>query len=355
MVRRTSTENFERIDHLQDRITHCPGRPAGPGCLIHILQRASARTRSTTWPRRASCPPVAAAGADRRVHGPGRHAHAGGDPPGRSRHPLLPGQQQRDVRQGARGAAERDDAVSTRAAPTAWPRSTATGSRSTIARATTSSPARASSSTTSRRAAGWSSSPARSRTPSRASSSALHEELQLGNLDAARLGLRGDYVRAMWLMLQQDQPDDYVVATGETHSVREVLRGGLRPRRPRLATVRRESIRLYRPAEVDLLVGDRSKAGRARLGQQPTVTFPELVRIMVDADLGDSAAVGESHATRADTLGQERMSCSDIKFGTDGWRGSIAEDYTFDNVRRWRRGLRLSGSQVNPGEIRAAR
>ncbi|MBP7694277.1 MAG: GDP-mannose 4,6-dehydratase [Anaerolineales bacterium] len=112
------------------------------------------------------------------------------------------------------------------------------------------------------------------------------QALQLGNLEARRdWGFAGDYVNAMWLMLQQDSPDDYVVATGETHSVRELCEVafshvGLDYR----AYVREQDPRFLRPAEVDLLVGDPAKAKR-QLGWQPSVTFQGLVEMMVDADL----------------------------------------------------------------------
>lgn len=113
----------------------------------------------------------------------------------------------------------------------------------------------------------------------------IGSELRLGNMEARRdWGFAGDYVRAMWLMLQQDNPDDYVVATGETHSVREFAEEAF----GYLDMDWREHIvqdqKFYRPAEVDLLVGDPSKAGRV-LGWEPTVDFPGLVRMMVDADI----------------------------------------------------------------------
>jgi GDPmannose 4,6-dehydratase len=128
----------------------------------------------------------------------------------------------------------------------------------------------------------------------------LQNELVLGNLDASRdWGYAGDYVEAMWLMLQQEQPEDFVIATGETHTVREfceVAFGlvGLDWR----AHVRHDA-RLMRPAEVDLLVGDASYA-RTRLGWRPRVDFSELVRLMVDADLERVRAEG---ATRGDIAG----------------------------------------------------
>lgn len=113
----------------------------------------------------------------------------------------------------------------------------------------------------------------------------LDEELRLGNLEARRdWGFAGDYVEAMWLMLQQDQPDDYVIATGETHSVREFceLAFGYVGLDYRDYVVIDQ--RFMRPAEVDLLIGDPSKA-RQKLGWQPRTSFPELVQVMVEADL----------------------------------------------------------------------
>ncbi|NLT05438.1 MAG: GDP-mannose 4,6-dehydratase [Solirubrobacterales bacterium] len=113
----------------------------------------------------------------------------------------------------------------------------------------------------------------------------LQDELVLGNLDAERdWGFAGDYVEAMWLMLQQDEPDDYVVATGKSHSVRQLVdiafaHVGLDP-----ADYVRTDPSLLRPAEVEHLIGDSTKA-REKLGWQPRVSFEELVRMMVDSDL----------------------------------------------------------------------
>jgi GDPmannose 4,6-dehydratase len=112
------------------------------------------------------------------------------------------------------------------------------------------------------------------------------DKLFLGNPDARRdWGFAGDYVRAMWLMLQQDEPDDYVIATGETHSVKEFVdiafaMAGLNPE----AHVVYNDPRYTRPAEVDLLIGDPSKAGE-KLGWEPTVNFRQLVEQMVEADI----------------------------------------------------------------------
>jgi len=113
----------------------------------------------------------------------------------------------------------------------------------------------------------------------------LDDKLSLGNLDAQRdWGFAGDYVRAMWLMLQRDQPDDFVVATGTTHSVRQLCETAF----AHAGLDWREHVivddKFMRPAEVDFLVGDASKATR-ELGWEVTVDFPQLVAMMVDADL----------------------------------------------------------------------
>ncbi|MEX1018699.1 MAG: GDP-mannose 4,6-dehydratase [Litorilinea sp.] len=112
----------------------------------------------------------------------------------------------------------------------------------------------------------------------------LSDELRLGNLEARRdWGYAGDYVRAMWLMLQADAPDDYVVATGETHSVQEFVEEAFGYLDLDWQQYVVQDERFYRPAEVDLLVGDPAKAGK-QLGWEPSVDFRQLVRIMVDAD-----------------------------------------------------------------------
>jgi GDPmannose 4,6-dehydratase len=113
----------------------------------------------------------------------------------------------------------------------------------------------------------------------------LQDELALGNLDAERdWGYARDYVEAMWLMLQEDEPDDYVIATGEAHSVRDLVRiafehAGVDPERH----IRLDS-RFLRPAEVEHLVGDAGKA-RSKLGWEPQTSFEDMVKLMVDADL----------------------------------------------------------------------
>jgi GDPmannose 4,6-dehydratase len=113
----------------------------------------------------------------------------------------------------------------------------------------------------------------------------LINELRLGNLDARRdWGYAGDYVEAMWLMMQQDSPEDYVVSSGETHSVQEFLEEAFGYVDLDWRDYVVQDPRYMRPAEVDLLVGDASKA-RENLGWEPTVSFSELVQLMVDADL----------------------------------------------------------------------
>jgi GDPmannose 4,6-dehydratase len=110
-------------------------------------------------------------------------------------------------------------------------------------------------------------------------------ELRLGNLAARRdWGYAKDYVRAMWSMLQQDQPDDYVVATGEEHSVQDAAEVAFAHAGLDWRDYVREDASLLRPAEVDHLIGDASKA-RARLGWHPTLSFKQLLELMVDSDL----------------------------------------------------------------------
>ena len=119
----------------------------------------------------------------------------------------------------------------------------------------------------------------------------LQNEIVLGNLDSKRdWGYAGDYVRAMWLMLQHDTPEDFVIATGETHSIREFLNlafaeVGIDDWAPYV----RQDPKFLRPAEVDLLIGDASKA-KEKLGWEPEVSFPQLVKMMVEHDLEVEAA-----------------------------------------------------------------
>jgi GDPmannose 4,6-dehydratase len=131
----------------------------------------------------------------------------------------------------------------------------------------------------------------------------LATELRLGNLQAKRdWGFAGDYVRAMWLMLQQDEPDDYVIGTGQTHTVEEFVRVafdhvGLDWKKHVVVDPQ-----FYRPAEVDLLLGNPTKAQK-RLGWQPKVTFEQLVTMMVDSDL---ALLGKAAADTRTDLDKKR-------------------------------------------------
>jgi GDPmannose 4,6-dehydratase len=110
-------------------------------------------------------------------------------------------------------------------------------------------------------------------------------KVYLGNLDAKRdWGFAQEYVEAMWRMLQQDQPDDYVIATGETHSVREFLEAAFRHAGLDWQKFVEIDPNYFRPAEVDLLIGDASKA-RRQLGWEPKTKFTDLVKLMVDADI----------------------------------------------------------------------
>ncbi len=118
----------------------------------------------------------------------------------------------------------------------------------------------------------------------------LQDSISLGDIDPKRdWGYAGDYVEAMWMMLQQDEPDDYVIATGETHSVRDLLDVAFN-----LADIDdwtdyvRQDSRFYRPSEVNLLIGDASKA-RVKLGWTPKVTFEELVQMMYENDLKEES------------------------------------------------------------------
>jgi GDPmannose 4,6-dehydratase len=136
----------------------------------------------------------------------------------------------------------------------------------------------------------------------------LQDKLYLGNLDARRdWGYAKEYVEAMWLMLQQDAPDDYVIATGETHSVEEFLTESF----AHVGLDWRDYVAIdpkyYRPAEVDLLIGDASKAKRA-LGWESKVTFKELVRLMVEADVAMTGAHDTQRELFGDTPHAENVS-----------------------------------------------
>lgn len=138
------------------------------------------------------------------------------------------------------------------------------------------------------------------------------KKIYMGNLDSKRdWGYAKDYVRAMWLMLQQDQPDDYVVATGETYSVREFLDIAFKYVNLDWQDYIEFDERYLRPAEVDLLIGDPAKA-KQKLGWEPSVTFEQLVQLMVEADLkalGLSSNNGNaSHATLENATIRQELS-----------------------------------------------
>ena len=115
----------------------------------------------------------------------------------------------------------------------------------------------------------------------------LERKLYLGNLNAKRdWGFAGDYIEAMWLILQQDEPDDYVIATGESHSVKEFLEEAFNYKGLDWREYVEIDSRYFRPTEVDSLLGDASKA-RRKLRWEPKVKFKELVKLMVDADIKD--------------------------------------------------------------------
>jgi GDPmannose 4,6-dehydratase len=113
----------------------------------------------------------------------------------------------------------------------------------------------------------------------------LAKELRLGNLEAKRdWGFAGDYIKAMWLMLQQATPDDYVISSGETHSIRELVELAFNYLKLDYKKFVVQDPKFYRPAEVHLLLGNPAKA-KKQLGWEPKVTFPELIRMMVDGDM----------------------------------------------------------------------
>jgi len=134
------------------------------------------------------------------------------------------------------------------------------------------------------------------------------KKLYLGNLDAKRdWGYAKDYVKAMWLMLQQEQPDDYVVATGETYSIRQFLDIAFGYVNMNWQDYVEFDERYLRPAEVDLLVGDPSKA-KAALGWEPSVTFEQLVQLMVEADMRSLGLISVNS-----TLGSENQESATIR------------------------------------------
>jgi len=133
----------------------------------------------------------------------------------------------------------------------------------------------------------------------------LESELRLGNLEAKRdWGFAGDYVRAMWLMLQQDEPDDYVIATNEAHSVKEFVELAFSSAGLDWNDYVVVDEKFYRPADVHVLRGDYSK-GKRKLGWEPTIRFNELVEMMVEADLKNAVI---SRDLAAEELESKRLS-----------------------------------------------
>ena len=131
----------------------------------------------------------------------------------------------------------------------------------------------------------------------------ISTELRLGNLEARRdWGFAGDYVDAMWRMLQQDEPDDYVIATGVTHTVKRLVEVAFAHAGLDWQKYVKIDQRFIRPAEVDLLIGDPAKA-RATLGWSPDVDFPGLIQMMVDADL-ERLSADKTAAARTPTFTQ---------------------------------------------------
>ena len=113
----------------------------------------------------------------------------------------------------------------------------------------------------------------------------VQKELGLGNLDAKRdWGFAGDYVRAMWMMLQEEKPDDYVISTGKAFSVRDLVETAFSAAGLDWQEYVKLDERFVRPAEVDLLIGDSTKA-KEKLGWEPKVSFEEMIKLMVDSDI----------------------------------------------------------------------
>ena len=241
MVRRSSTERFDRIEHLRDRLTLHQGDLLDQRSLVDALRAsqpdeiynlAAMSFVAVSWVQPTLTAEFSGVGVTRILEAIREVCPRGA---------LLPGLLERDVRQGPRGAADRADAVLPALARTASRRPTGTSSPSTTARATTCTRPAGSSSTTSRRGAASSSSTRKITWHAAAIKLGLADELRLGNLDAERdWGYAKDYVEAMWLMLQRDEPDDYVIATGIAHSVRDVRRDRLRPGRARGRRPRRD-------------------------------------------------------------------------------------------------------------------
>ena len=284
MVRRSSTLNFERIAHIQDRLTLASADVLDEVSMIEVLREhrpsevynlAAQSFVQTSWGQPVLTGEVTALGVTRildaiRLTNPEIHFYqassrkcsAGSErfPRPRSR-PSTP--------RSPYGVAKVYGHWITVNYRESYGLHASSGS----------------SSTTRAHVEVLSSSRARSPTPSPGSSSAWTAEIRLGNLEAKRdWGFAGDYVQAMWAMTQQDEPDDYVIATGETHSVRDVCEVAFA--RAGLDYENHVQIdeRFMRPAEVDFLVGNAAKA-HEKLGWKTHVDFAGLIEMMVDADL----------------------------------------------------------------------
>ena len=291
IVRRSSTTPYERIAHLVDRVELVSADLLDQTSLIDVV--ADRKPRRDLQPRGAElrADVVDAAGAHRRVHRARRDAHARGDEEGGARR-----------RASTRPARAR---CSARCVETPQRETTPFYPRSPVRRRQGLRPLDHRELPRELRAVRGVRDPVQPREPAarprvrdaqghrrrrRASSSGSRPKLRLGNLDARRdWGFAGDYVDAMWRMLQQDEPDDYVIGTGHTWSVRELCDAAFGAVGLDYREYVKQDPRFFRPAEVDLLVADPSKA-RAQLGWAPTVAFDELVRMMVDADLARHAA-----------------------------------------------------------------
>ncbi len=269
MVRRASTEKFDRIEHLRDRITLHQADLLDQRSLVDALRAAKPgrglQPRRDVVRRRVLDP----ADADRRVHRRRRHADARGgarDLPGGA---LLPGVLERDVRQGARDAADRDDAVLPALAVRRGEglRPPHHGQLPRVLRPVRRSGILFNHESQRRglefvtRKITW---------HAAAIKLGQRDKLALGNLDARRdWGYAKDYVEAMWLMLQHDEPDDFVIATGETNTVRRCVEIAFDEAGLEWEPHVEIDDAFKRPAEVDLLVGDATQGqARARLGAE---------------------------------------------------------------------------------------
>ena len=263
MVRRSSTERFDRIEHLRERVTLHQGDLLDQRSLVDALRAskpdeiynlAAMSFVATSWVQPTLTADFSGIGVTRMLEAMREVC------PERA---LLPGVIERDVRERAARSRRRSSRRSTRGPPTASRRSTGISSPSTTARATACTPPAGSSSTTARPRRGREFVERKISWHAAAIALGLASELRLGNLAAERdWGYAKDYVEAMWMMLQQEEPDDFVIATGIAHSVRECVEIAFDQAGLRFEDHVVIDPSLVRPAEVDHLVGDFSKAQR---------------------------------------------------------------------------------------------